>query len=109
MNSLITDPTSKRRDKLAIVANILEIAQDGTLKTQIMYKASLSFVQLNEYLEYMLQNNLLNKLEINNREVYISTKKGLDFIQRHSELTELLDRENKNGIRVPPQRLLKRA
>jgi len=109
LNSLITDPTSKRRDKLAIVANILEIAQDGTLKTQIMYKASLSFVQLNEYLEYMLQNNLLNKLEINNREVYISTKKGLDFIQRHSELTELLDRENKNCIRVPPQRLLKRT
>jgi predicted transcriptional regulator len=111
VNSWITDPTSKRRDKLAIVADILEIAMDGTLKTQIMYKANLSFVQLNEYLEYMQNNHLLNKLDINNKEVYITTEKGLDFLQKHSELTQLLDKESKNGkngVKVPPQSLLKR-
>ena len=115
MNSWITDTTSKRRNKLSIIAEILEIAKDGTLKTQIMYKANLSFAQLNEYLEYMLKIHLLDKLDANGKEVYIATEKGLDFLQRHYELTELLKGENenstngKNGVRLPPQNLLKKT
>lgn len=112
MNSCTSDIASKRRDKLSIIAQILEVAKGGTLKTQIMYKANLSFVQLNEYLEYMQNNQLLSRLEINKKEVYIATEKGLDFLQRHAELSELLDKENRNGnngVRIPPQNLLKRS
>ena len=39
------------------MADILEIAKEGTLKTQIMYKANLSFTQLSDYLSFMLNNN----------------------------------------------------
>ena len=102
--------TSKKRDKLSIIAEILEIAKEGTLKTQIMYRANLSFAQLNDYLKFMLKANLLNKLHINGKYVYEATEKGIDFLQRHLELTELLeDEENgKNGVKVPPQNLFKR-
>ena len=58
MNSWRIDPP-KRRDKLYIIAEILEIAKEGILKTQIMYRANLSFTQLNEYLKFMLKINLL--------------------------------------------------
>jgi predicted transcriptional regulator len=115
VNSWITDTTSKRRDKLGIIAEILEIAKDGTLKTQIMYKANLSFVQLTEYLEYMLKTRLLDKLDVNRKDVYVATEKGLDVLQRHSELTALLNEENenakngRNGAKVPPQSLLRKA
>ena len=115
MNSWITDATSKRRDKLGIIAEILEIARNGTLKTQIMYKANLSFAQLNEYLKFMLEIRLLAKLNTTGKEVYIATEKGLDFLQRHSELKELLKGENengkngKNGVKLPPQNLLKKV
>jgi predicted transcriptional regulator len=68
----------------------LEIAKDGTLKTQIMYKASLSFVQLNDYLGFMLKTGLLKKFRADGKVVYVATEKGLDFLQRHNELTELL-------------------
>ena len=114
MNSWITDTTPKRRDKLSIITEILEIAKDGTLKTQIMYKANLSFVQLTEYLDYMLKTNLLNKLDINKKDVYVTTEKGADFIQKHTELTALLNDENetaqngKNGVKIPPQTLLRK-
>ena len=64
MNSGITDTPSKRRDKLCIIAEILEIAKEGSLKTQIMYKANLSFTQLNDYLKYMLKTTLLKKFVI---------------------------------------------
>ena len=110
MNSWTKDTTTKRRDKLYIIAEILEIAKDGPLKTQIMYRANLSFAQLNEYLKYMLKIQLLSKGVRNGKDVYNATEKGLDFLQRHSELTELLidDENGKNGVKIPPQNLLKK-
>lgn len=109
MNSWLKQTVSKRRDKLSIMAEILEIARPGTLKTQIMYKANLSFAQLNEYLRFMLKTHLLNKFNANGKEVYGSTKKGEDFLHRHFELTELLkDPEvSKNRVKIPPANLLK--
>jgi predicted transcriptional regulator len=59
-----------RRDKLAIVVDILEIAKDGCLKTQIMYKANLSFTQLNEYLTFMLMQNLIVHVYDSGKEIY---------------------------------------
>ncbi|MCW4008234.1 MAG: winged helix-turn-helix domain-containing protein [Candidatus Bathyarchaeota archaeon] len=110
-NMEITDVESKRRDKLNIIAEILEIAKEGTLKTQIMYKANLSFTQLNEYLRFMLKNELLKKLSDKGKTVYAATPKGLDFLQRYCELTELLKEaeKGKNGVKIPPQKLLKNA
>jgi predicted transcriptional regulator len=72
------------------MAEILEIAKEGTLKTQIMYKANLSFTQLHDYLKFMLNNNLIAQTNHEGKEIYVVTKKGLDFLQRHSELISLL-------------------
>ena len=113
MNPWGSNPTSKRRDKLFIIAEILEIAKEGTLKTQIMYRANLSFTQLNEYIRFMLKISLLNKSITNGKGTYRSTEKGLNFLQRYIELTELLKTEEdncgKNGMRIPPPHLLKRS
>ncbi|MDH7564742.1 MAG: winged helix-turn-helix domain-containing protein [Candidatus Bathyarchaeota archaeon] len=111
MNSAQSNPSAKRRDKLYIIAEILEIAKEGPLKTQIMYRANLSFTQLNEYLDFMLKINLLEKVLNNERETFRATDKGLDFLQRYREITELIKSENndcKNGVKVPPPHLLKR-
>ncbi len=80
-----------------------------------MYKANLSFVQLTEYLKYMLKTRLIIKREVNTKEVYMATEKGLAYLQRHSGLIELLnDGEGKaendgKGAKVPPQSLLRKA
>jgi predicted transcriptional regulator len=84
------------RDKLHIIAEILEIAKEGVLKTQIMYRANLSFTQLNDYLNFMLKNELLEKVLSNNREVYIATEKGIIFLQSYNEITELVGTKQKN-------------
>jgi predicted transcriptional regulator len=55
------NPASKRRDKLYIIAEILEIAKEGTLKTQIMYRANLSFTQLNDYLKIYVKNKIVGQ------------------------------------------------
>jgi predicted transcriptional regulator len=111
LNSWIVETTSKRRDKLCIIAEILEIAKDGTLKTQIMYRANLSFAQLNDYLKFMLKIKLIQKIVEQGKDVYVATDKGLDFLQRQCELTELLKTEEekpRNGVKTPPPSLLRR-
>ena len=74
-----------------------------------MYKANLSFAQLKEYLRFMLKTQLLNKFNANGKDVYGLTKKGEDFLHRHSNLKELIkDEENsKNQVKMPPTSLLK--
>jgi predicted transcriptional regulator len=112
MNPWGSNPSSKRRDKLFIIAEILDIAKDGSLKTQIMYRANLSFTQLNDYLKFMLRISLLEKVFRNDKDTYQATEKGMDFLQRYREITELIkteeDTNGKNGIRIPPQHLLKK-
>ncbi len=112
MNPWGSNPSAKRRDKLFIMAEILEIAREGTLKTQIMYRANLSFTQLNEYLGFMLKNNLLALIIRNDKDVYVATEKGMDFLQRYREIGELLktdeERNGRNNVKIPPPHLFKR-
>jgi predicted transcriptional regulator len=72
------------------MADIIEIAREGALKTQIMYKANLSFTQLNNYIAFLLSNNLITQTIYNGREVYVVTAQGLDFLQKHGDLIQML-------------------
>src|SRR3972149_11156778 len=96
LNSWRIENNSKRRDKLCIIAEILEIAREGTLKTQIMYKANLSFAQLNDYLKFMLKIRLLNKVVESGKDEYFATEKGLDFLQRQNEVQQIVFAEEGN-------------
>jgi len=111
MNPWDSNPSRKRRDKLYIISEILEIAKDGVLKTQIMYRANLSFTQLNDYLGFMLEIHLLEKIRQNDKDIYRSTEKGIDFLERYHRIAELLRNENdniRNNVKIPPAHLLKR-
>ena len=79
-----------RRTKLDIIANMLETTKEGSLKTRIMYKANLSFTQLNNYLYFLVENGFVKQTVQNRREVYFITEKGVDYLQRHNELIRLL-------------------
>ena len=112
MNAWGSNSSRKRRDKLYIIAEILEIAKEGALKTQIMYRANLSFTQLKDYLGFMLDIHLLEKTKQNNKDIYRATEKGLDFLQRYLQIAELIKNENnnhKNNVKMPPPHLLKRG
>ena len=86
----IIENSSKRRDRLIIMAEIIGITRKGASKTHIMFKANLSFSQLNQYLELLWNTALLEKLTINGKAVYRSTKKGLEFLEKQQEAIEYL-------------------
>lgn len=82
--------STRRRDKLYVIAEILEMANEGIQKTQIMYRANLSFTQVNDYLRLMLRTNILKKIVADGKEIYKTTDKGLKFLQRYREITQLI-------------------
>jgi predicted transcriptional regulator len=79
------------------MAEILEVAREGTLKTQIMYRANLSFAQLNEYLTLLLNLNLLKAVEAAEKTIYKTTDKGLKYLQNYREIRELLKKEKESN------------
>ena len=86
----------KRRDRLYIIAEILNIAKDGTLKTQIMYRANLSFAQLNEYLSFLTKMDLLNIQNENNKNIYRTSAKGDKFLEKYDDIADLLGNNEEN-------------
>lgn len=89
---------SKRRDKLVIMTEIIGIAKNGTSKTHIMFKANLSFSQLNQYISLLLQSGLIKIVFNNNRQKYIATEKGLEFMEKQCEVIDMIN-ENSLGYR----------
>lgn len=81
----------RRRDQLSIIANILDIAKEGALKTQIMYRANLSFTQLNDYLRFLLETDFLTQSVFEGKEGYITTIKGLGYLRKHRELIKMVE------------------
>ena len=85
---------NKRRDRLHIIAEILTITKDGSLKTQIMYKANLSFAQLNEYLTFLEQIELISLNKENNKTVYKTTDKGQNYLEKYKGISEILGNDD---------------
>jgi len=86
----IIENSSKRRDRLVIIAEIIGLAKKGISKTHIMFKANLSFSQLNLYLDLLSNTSLLEKISINGKVVYKATEKGLKFLVKQQEAIDLL-------------------
>jgi len=80
----------KRRDRLYIIAEILNIAKSGCLKTQIMYRANLSFAQLNEYLTFLTKIHLITIKNENKRTVYKTSTKGNRYLEKYEDIADLL-------------------
>jgi len=91
--------TRKRRDRLHIIAEILEISKNGSLKTQIMYRANLSFAQLNEYLHFLLDLELLQESIENQKTVFKVTAKGDKYLQNYYKIKELLEKTNEPNLK----------
>ena len=86
----------KRRDRLYIIAEILTIAKGGSLKTQIMYRANLSFAQLNEYLNFLTEMEFLEIQNENKKNTYTTTVKGDRYLEKYKDISNLLG-ENERG------------
>ncbi len=74
----------KHRTRLKILANILSVVSEnhGVKKTQIMYKAYLSYKLLVQYLNDMIEAGLV---QCGNENCYVLTQKGKNFLAKFFE------------------------
>lgn len=76
------------RSRTEIASQILEAAINGSTKTKIMYKSFLSYEQLKDYLQTLIENRLI---ECNQAEqIYTTTNKGHKFMKIYRQMNDLV-------------------
>lgn len=81
----------------------MDIARGKTLKTQIMYRANLSFAQVNYYLSFLEEIGFLDVKTKNGRTIYERTLKGAKYLENFAKVKDLLRRQTgKPKIRSDP-------
>jgi predicted transcriptional regulator len=74
--------TTGKRDRHDIVVEILEKAKSGKKKTELMRSVGLSHAQSKQYLAILLEKELL---EISENNLFTTSKKGLEFLEKCGE------------------------
>lgn len=85
---------NRRRDRHDIVTEILKTAREGKIKTHIMYKAKLSYSQINTYLQLLVEKGFLeNNIVVRKKQtitLYKTTPKGVHLIENIEVVNHLL-------------------
>jgi len=88
--------SERRRDRHEIIAEILKTAVNGKIKTHIMYRAKLSYSQINEYLPLLVEKGFLENTKVMRGKqralVYRTTSRGLQFMDNLDSLHKLWTR-----------------
>jgi predicted transcriptional regulator len=76
----------KYRDRLDIIADILDVAGRNAKKTQIMYQANLSYAILQKYLSEIVAASFVD-FEFDSQR-YLLTPKGEKFLRAYKEYSK---------------------
>lgn len=79
------DGTKKRRDRLEVINEILDVAVDGVVKTRIMYRTNVNFRQFENYVDPLLDAGLIEVSDNDSRRIYRTTDKGKVLLSKLSE------------------------
>lgn len=75
---------NNRRSELDIITEILNLSKEGTNKTDILYKGNLSYTQIQSYLPFLIDKDVLEECMIEkkgrNYRYYRTTPKGLNLL-----------------------------
>ncbi len=85
----------QRRSNIEIIADMLRVGENGAGKTEIMYTANMSYSQIQKYLEYLVNQGFINKVNMDNTMVaYQVTDSGLKLLKAIDTLMEMLESAN---------------
>ncbi|HKW03980.1 MAG TPA: winged helix-turn-helix domain-containing protein [Nitrososphaerales archaeon] len=95
----------KNRSRMEILYDIVSAAKSPVKKTNLMYKSNLSFKQLELYLDFLVEQGLVEvKHEIDGPGfMYGSTIKGFEFTNVFEDLQSYLSLPS--ALRADPNRL----
>ena len=84
--------TGQRRSNIEIIADMLRVGENGAGKTEIMYTANMSYSQIQKYLEYLVNQGFINKVNVDNTMIaYQVTDSGLKLLKTIDILMDMLN------------------
>lgn len=94
-----------RRSNIQIVAEILRLLRLGEAgKTEVMYTVKLSYYQIQHYLNWLLELELVDKLATEGQMVnYGITRKGLQLLSNIENVQEMLHTEEASVVLHAPE------
>src|SRR5919202_1257667 len=101
VSELQQDNIGGQRSKIDVIATILHICLNGSLKNHIIGRGNLSDSMTNHYLSLLLSHNLLETYrdeENNNRTYYRTTQKGKAVIVHYNEIQKLFLKEGSSRL-----------
>ena len=100
MSNSVIQTLWNRRDRLNIMAEIMEATKRNQLKTRIMYRVNLSFNQVNEYLSFLTERGFVRVRVENGKKLYETTAKGNIYIENYMEMSNLLRPREPAGVQA---------
>ncbi len=83
---------SRRPSDIKIIADMLRVGEKGAGKTEIMYTANMSYSQIQKYLEYLVNQGFVNKVNLDNTMIaYQVTDSGLKLLRAIDNLIAMLE------------------
>jgi predicted transcriptional regulator len=83
----------KNRSRTEIITSILQVINRGGAKrTIILYRSFISYSQLNEYVAFLLGNDLISLQQKTKRisSSFMITEKGAHFLEIYNRINELI-------------------
>ena len=79
------------RNRFEIVKDILIMTKEKNLKTPILSGAKMSYHQLENYLDFLIDMCLLKSYEFDGKTFYKTTEKGFNFLKSYLDIKTLLN------------------
>jgi predicted transcriptional regulator len=84
---------NKRRSEIQIINDILSLSKKGVKKTEILYQNNMSYSQLQTYLKFLLDKQIIRENIIINekgssKRIYINTEKGNNLFEEIQKILQ---------------------
>lgn len=87
----------RRRSNIEIIADMLRVGEGGAGKTEIMYAANMSYHQIQRYLDYLVSEGFITRLDMGGgTTAYRVTATGLKLLKTIDSLMEMLPTQGKD-------------
>jgi predicted transcriptional regulator len=74
-----------------ILQSVSESGAEGIKVTRLLHKSNLSHVRFKRFANKLVQSNLINKIEVKNKTIFIITENGRVYLDEYRRFSSIAD------------------